>query len=708
MGFRDIDIFSCYESGIEDIIEDFYEPVLANAILYDRIAGFFSSSSLAIASRGLYSLIKNGGRMRLITSPKLGIEDAKIIEDYVTGKSTLHSDIFNIDLESINDDFFINHVKALGWMLRNNLLEIKLAVVYNNLGQPCSDKELEEKGLFHQKVGILKDSEGNEISFSGSINESASAWIYNDEEFKVFKGWSDSKEYFERDKSRFHEIWNGQRKNTKVFDLPDAVRRKLISLSVNFDIETISLAEYKKRKLKHGKKIVRHIPLFYYQSDALEQWIANDYRLLFEMATGTGKTRTAIAGIERVMSTSEKFVAIISTPQNTLSKQWKDEVEKLNLIFDRTEIIDGTVSNWKHKLSKMLLDNATGMANHCIIYTTHNTASSENFVTTIKNELSPRTISLFVGDEVHWLGAAQFRKALLPNYIYRIGLSATPSRWFDEEGTSFLKYYFGNNSFVFSIHDALTKINPLTGKHFLVNYYYHISTISLDADETNEYKRVSKQIVKLARNKDTDLDSLEKYQRALERRANITKNAVAKYAVLEGILDELKNQNKLQDTIIFISPEQKERVMDILFKKRIVFHNLTESEGTRKEQRFGGISEREYIIQQFKEKSYKALVAIKCLDEGIDIPSASVGILMASSTNPREYVQRIGRIIRQDENKSFAHLYDICVNRIDSLDGEELEFEKTIRKKETIRIEEIAENAINPADAYEIISNLKY
>ena len=199
---------------------------------------------------------------------------------------------------------------------------------------------------------------------------------------------------------------------------------------------------------------------------------------------------------------------------------------------------------------------------------------------------------------------------------------------------------------------------------------------------------------------------LESYLGGLQ--ANITKNAVGKYDTLKEILGSLEKQNMLQDLIIFVSPEQKETVMEILYNRNIVFHNLTEAEGTRKEKKYGGISEREYIISQFKEKTYKALVAIKCLDEGIDIPSASIGILMASSTNPREYIQRIGRIIRQDENKTFAHLYDICVDKVEGLDGEELELERKIRQKETIRMSEIAENSINPVDVLEIITNLKY
>ena len=299
MSFKDLHIKSCYESGVDDIIEDFYVPVLGAAVQYDRIAGFFSSSALAIAARGLYGFIKNAGKMRLITSPILNSDDATMIEKITNSPDSVEIEELGVFIENIEDEFVRNHVKALGWMLYNGLLEMKLAVVQNENGLICSASELKENGLFHQKVGVLLDTEGNELSFSGSINESASAWVYNDEEFKVFKSWTDSCEYYLRDKKRFEEIWNGKRSNIKVYDLPHAIKDKLIQCSRNFDVETISINHYHKKKLLFSKK-ENEISLFYYQKEALRKWENNDYRLLFEMATGTGKTRTAIAGIMKI------------------------------------------------------------------------------------------------------------------------------------------------------------------------------------------------------------------------------------------------------------------------------------------------------------------------------------------------------------------------------------------------------------------------
>lgn len=705
MSFKDLLIKPCYESGIDDIIEDFYVPVLGASIRYDRIAGFFSSTSLAVAARGIADFIVNGGKMRLITSPKLNGEDIEIVKKIVSDDSSLTLSEFGIDLDNLENEFEKNHVKALGWMLASGLLEMKLAIVFNDDGSICDNQIISEKGLFHQKVGILKDAQGNEISFSGSINETASAWVNNDEEFKVFKEWTDAHEYFERDRKRFDEIWNGARKNVKVYNLPAAIKSNIVNYSSNFDRECISLKKYRAIRLKvfdfrSDKK------LFFYQADALNKWKANDYKLLFEMATGTGKTRTAIAGIKYLNQTNKRLITIISTPQNTLSKQWKDEVDAQNLSFDESVIVDGSVPQWDGLLVKLLLKNGAGMADHICLYTTHNTASSDKFTKAIQQNLQIGTDVLFVGDETHWLGAHKFQQALLDCYKYRIGLSATPSRWFDDVGTAKLVDFYGNANFEFTIKDALTEYNPMTGKHFLVNYHYLISKVSLCEDESEQYKDISAKISKLWFQKDNNPDAAITLERLMEKRANIIRNASAKFNKLEIILDELQTKGRIEDLIIFVSPQQITEVLNILASRGIIFHKLTEKEGTKAEKRFGNKSEREHIISKFKLKEYQVIVAIKCMDEGIDIPTADVGILMASSTNPREYVQRIGRIIRQSPNKLSAELYDICVDTIHSVGDDNVGIERKIRAKEQIRLKEIAENAINSIDALTVINSL--
>ena len=708
MSFKSLDIKPSYESGVGDIVQDFYEPVLTEAVLYDRISGFFTSTSLAVAARGMCNFIKNGGIIRLITSPILSSDDVEIIEKLIDKKGDIKSKELGLDLDALEDALISDHVKAFGWLMASGKIDIRLAILLGDDNKPITKEKILSAGLFHQKIGILTDAEGNHISFSGSINETASAWTKNDEEFKVFKEWEESSSYYSEDRERFNTLWEGRKRNVVVVDLPHAVKNELIEYSKDFDVERISAKQYIERKRKQVSPFeLDGISLFYYQKDALDNWKKSGFSMLFEMATGTGKTRTAIAGFNYIKHQHARTITVIACPQNALAKQWKEnEVASFRLNYDKEVIIDGTVPNWKSVLKDICLENGAGFADHCIIYTTHNTASSDSFISTLSNNISPKTVLTFVGDEVHWLGAKTLRKALLPNYEYRIGLSATPSRWFDDSGTRLLENYFGNNHYEFSMKDALAEINPITGKHFLVDYMYLISRISLTEDEGQKYSELTEKLSKLYRMKDNDPEVAEVYDRILQKRAEIIKNAENKYIVLSNILDKMIEKEELENLIIFVSPQQKERVLEMLESKGVIHHQLTQEEGNAPRKEFGGLTERQYIIKLFKENKYKALVAIKCLDEGIDIPSACRGILMSSSTNPREYVQRIGRIIRQDKDKEFAYLYDICVESSGALSDDLQDIDAKIRANERKRLQEIAVNAINSVEALQNIIKL--
>ena len=702
MSFRELQIRSCYESSDGDIIEDFYIPVLSNAIQYDRIAGFFSSSALAVAARGIGSFIGNGGRMRLLCSPNLSREDIQILEKTANINET-HIDL---DVLQIESEFVSNHVKALGWMLQQGMLEIRLVIPVDTDEHLSDGETIKEKGLFHQKVGILIDSNGDGISFSGSINETATAWVENDEEFKVFRQWEEN-QYFESDYNRFISIWDGKRKNTKLYSIPDAIKEKLMRYSHDFDPDAVSLKKYLSTKSKSFSFKRSSIPLFSYQAEALDKWKNNNCQMMFEMATGTGKTRTAIAGMNWLFETHKRLIAIIACPQDTLARQWKNnEVDPLGVKADISIIADSTNPRWEDEFRNILLRNSCGLANHCIVYTTHATLSGERFISVVEED-GGHCEFLLIGDEAHWLGAGKLRNGLLKCFSYRIGLSATPSRWFDDRGTEILKQYFGNCNYEFTIHDALTEFNPITKKHFLVKYKYDIRIVSLNDNETLQYKKYTKQLVKLSNLKNADPDLQEKYNRILERRADIIRNAEGKYEILKTIIREYLQDGGLSNMIVFVSPQQINRVSMILNTMGVIAHRLTEAEGTTPESRFGGISEREHIIKEFKAGTYQVLIAIKCLDEGIDIPIADRGVLMASSTNPREYVQRIGRIIRQAPGKTIANIHDICVGTISMLDGDERELEINLRNKELTRLREISENASNSGAALKTILDLK-
>jgi superfamily II DNA or RNA helicase len=271
-----------------------------------------------------------------------------------------------------------------------------------------------------------------------------------------------------------------------------------------------------------------------------------------------------------------------------------------------------------------------------------------------------------------------------------------------------LENYFGDKSFEFTIFDALSTINPRTGKTFLVQYYYHPVFVHLTDDELVNYMQLSNKISKLS-NFVKNSDKYQKnYESLLFSRAKITKRAVNKYIELDKILNEINKEKKqISDTLIFTDDDQIGEVMRMMKNHSILAHRFTQAEGTKPESRYRGstegqyLTERQYLIQEFKKNAFNALVAIKCLDEGIDIPSASTAILMASSTNPREYIQRIGRVIRQDENKPPATIYDfVVVPDFKKLNiyPELCEFETHIFQKEMIRVKAISKDALNNAD----------
>jgi len=674
MSLKDLTLATNYETTEHqtELVDLFYVPVLEQAVKYYRIAGFFSSSALAIAAKGIEGLIHNGGKMYLLVSPELSDEDYRIIREH--GKITEDNSIFS----DLNLDAAISeNVQALAWLLDCGCLEIKIVVPKKT-----------QKSLFHQKVGVVFDADGNVVSFSGSINETAQAWLNNIEEFKVFKSWEDGQmEYLQADLAKFIAYWkNNKQELADVYDIPQAIREKIVKVKPRDVTDLNIMRRYRKEKKAKQNKL----SLFPHQEEAVKAWIDNGHSLLMEMATGTGKTRTAIGCVLEVLKDKQTTLFIVATPQNTLSRQWRTDIEALEISFDRAAIIDGSNPKWKKDLEILLLDLDDGNIDSAIIFTTHDTSSNSKFITTIqKNKYNTRIV--FICDEVHAIGSRKQRNALLDEYEYRIGLSATPQRMFDEQGTKLIADYFGGKSYEFTIADALTTINPRTGRPFLNRFFYYPIFVELDDGEESRYMKITKQIAVLLNDDDPDE---EKLQRLYDRRADICKNAKQKYAALSKLLD-MMNPAQIQDTILFVSDAQIEEAFSIMANKKIRRAKITEHESATRIVDDNGDTERQAIIAQFVKQQIQVLVGIKCLDEGIDIPNARIAIIMASSTNPREYVQRVGRVIRQAPNKPESIIYDFVVK------PKHVGMAGNLLQKEARRAFYIAKDARNYAEVVE-------
>ena len=669
-GFAELEIKSSYDSDDDDILNDFYNPVLANSVEYRRIAGFFTSSALAVAARGIKGLLKNDGKMKLIAGAVLKKEDTEAIRKGIQKPEEVIKRAAINDLDSIEDEFVRDHIMALGWLIAKQKLEIRIAIVEDKNGSTLDAESILRNGIFHQKVGIFTDVDGRRISFSGSVNETAKAWTENIEEFKVFREWVEAeREHFLSDEKKFNKYWNGKSQRVKIIEAPKAIKEKLIQMAPE-DISTLNL--YRKPRVQ------KKVELRDYQLQCIDNWIAHDYKGFFEMATGTGKTYTALGCLNRLLKERGKLATVITCPFGHLVEQWIDDLKDFELNGVKAY---GSYNQWKDSIADAILDYNNGYSNAVIILTTHDTFFSEKFIKIVQmidDEI------LLIADEVHGLGSPERRYGLIASYVFRIGLSATPTRWFDDEGTQVLRDFFGDTVFEFPLNKAIER-------GYLTPYEYHPHFISLASEELEQYQRETKKIAReYAKNKGEESKWLELLSII---RQKIVVNAVEKYRVFGDILN---TQKDLPLCLVYCSPEQINYVQEILNGKGIINHRFTARES---------IAERKELLKGFSERAYDVLVAMNCLDEGVDVPATHTAIIMASSGNHRQYIQRRGRILRKYPRKDKAIIHDfvIIANISEETDPDLYQLERKIMRKELKRYEEFAKSSMNYLEALNLI-----
>ncbi|MBI4555836.1 MAG: DEAD/DEAH box helicase family protein [Planctomycetes bacterium] len=694
MSLRDIPLKLSYNSGGDNLIEEFYIPCFKNSVRYERAVGFFTSEILSVISAGLNEFIVNSGIMNLICSPKFSEEDIKAIEKgYEDRNSVIYSALLR-EINQIPEGIINDNLNFLSWLITVNRLEIKVA-----LPEHIS---WDNYGIYHEKMGLFYDDEENVVAFSGSNNETLYSVTYNYESFDVYKSWVD-KDRCGLKIEHFKELWKDASYGVKIYDFPVAIKKKIIEKVIPQEWPAI----------KHGstisKKTSKNVDpkifldnLWYFQKEAIDHWRENEFSGILSMATGTGKTKTAIGGLIELQKLKGGILTIVCCPQNTILKQWQNEIDELS-IFKDSIVADSTNTNWARQVADKVIDYNEGYINNCVIYTTYNTLSSEKFIN-IMSKLGKT--SLLVCDEVHWAGADTFRQGLLPIFNYRLGLSATPVRYMDEEGTDEIKGYFGKVVYEFSLERALKEVNPETQKTFLSSYQYYPKFVSLNEEELIEYNELTAQI-KRQYAKESILDKHSaRYQRLCEKRQAVIINAHSKFEMLEQLITLLEPVMYL---LIYCSPQQIDIVQELLNQKGIVNHRFTGEEGVCPKKEYIGVSERDYIISKFESSDYKTLVAMRCLDEGVNILRAEVAILMASSGNPKEYIQRRGRLLRRHSAKQSVKIYDLIVMPYsDKCNLKDIgEDELKILKKEFKRYEEFASLADNKLEAMNEVFKIK-
>lgn len=703
MGFQDLTILRSYKTNKNDIVKEFYIPILKQATLYRRAVGFFSSTALIELSKGIAGLIKNNGRIEFIVSPLLSEEDIEAIKRGYDEREIISKSLLREFREPKNK----SEAERLNWLaslIATGRLEIKVAFT----------PPQKTTGMYHEKIGVLYDAEGNRIAFTGSMNETINAFHNNYESIVVFN--SLVSEDFQRVndlEADFNSLWEGKEDNISIVDFPQVVTKKLTAYKKGelppIDYFEVEDAADLLPPAIGIPMIPQGVSLHEYQQDAIEEWAKQDYRGIFDMATGTGKTYTGLGAIVRLFQDKKRLAIIIVCPLQHLVEQWVEDIVKFNM---RPTIgySDSKQRDWKKRLENDVIDFTIGVIDTFCFVTT-NASFSTDFVQRQINQLGKDTLLLV--DEAHNFGSYSLSQKLNPNIEYRLALSATLERHGDPVGTRLLKEYFGAKCIEYGLERAIRE-----GK--LTPYYYYPVLVYLEDDEAEKYQDLSYKIKKECHlQKNGEVKITERGKTLLLARSRLVAGAKQKLTVLRNLMMKYKNDDhlliycgatKVADSDADSSERDEEGERQIVAVSKILGNELgmkarhfTSSESA---------VEREQIKAQFSAADpLQGIVAIKCLDEGVNIPSIKTAFILASTTNPKEYIQRRGRVLRLAANKPYAVIYDFVTlfEPLEEVDEYSSTYQcgRTLAKRELARILEFGKIALNSRDSDSLITEIE-
>lgn len=674
-----------YRSDTQDIVQEFYIPCLSVSKEYYRAVGYFTSDSLELVARGLEALIKKEGRMFLVASPFMKKEDIEALEEGYSKREDIISqslanqipDLLN-DLEALS----ARRWECLSWMIANGNLEVKIAVPRNN---NC------DFGIYHEKIGLFQDSQGRRIAFSGSANETAGGLVNNFESIDVYRSWVET-DRVQRKWNNFQKLWSNTTDNLKIFSFSKACKEKLIRLAPD-TAPTIYISGSGHSTATEGPDIPYGLILRDYQKEAINNWFRNNGRGTLKMATGSGKTIIALSAILRLVKKIQLQVAIVVCPFRHLVTQWDEEARKFGF---NPILAFQSRSSWDGLLNSRLLNIDSEKSEFLIIITTNRTFASSAFQSKLKY-LPQKTI--IVADEAHNLGTERLRNCLPDQVHFRLALSATPERWFDEEGTEAIFDYFGEVlEPEFTLKDALEA-------GALVPYRYYPILVELTEDELEVYLDLSAKIAKAFVDSDDD-ESNDRLTALLMQRARLIATVKNKMVKLRELMAEKQREDHM---LIYCGDGKVEVEEDAeLYRHveavcKLLGHDLDIRVAPFTAET--SMDDRKTRIQQLDQGILQGLVAIRCLDEGVDIPSIKTAVILASSGNPRQFIQRRGRILRRNPGKDAATVYDMIV--VPPKETTNSESERNLLKKELRRFVEFADLAQNSGTARAAILELQ-
>lgn len=716
MSFQEHTIKTEYRSLIDNVVQKFYIPLLKEAVSYKRAVGFFSSSSLIEISKGIAELASQGGKIQIVASPYLSDDDIEAIQKGYADRDEIIKAALLGQLSDEHTDYYsMERLNLLANLIANGVLDIRIAYTEDSKGI----------GMYHEKMGIIEDADGNKVAFSGSMNESSTAMSLNYETIDVFRSWYnvDEAERVKLKENAFHSIWSDCESSIRVLEFPEisqALIEKYRKKAPNFSIDHEQFPPRKESARGGttspavpgviGARIPQNISLHDYQKEAISVWVGENYRGIFDMATGTGKTFTGLGAISKISEDlNDELAVIIVCPYQHLVEQWVDDIVKFN-IQPIIGYSSSSQKDWKKRLSKAVRDQKLRREKSFFCFVCTNATFTNSFVQEQIGKI--KSPVLLVVDEAHNFGAKSYAKLLDNRFTYRLALSATLERHRDEEGTAALYSFFGKKCIEYTLERAIAeeKLTP---------YKYYPVLVYLNDEELETYEQLSYEMFKHIIKGRGGKIKLDSYGEILAiKRSRIVAAAALKLVRLKEVIGPYKDDHFLLvycgATNVLPPTADKSDVDEGDMKQIEAVTRILGNEFDMKVSKFTAeenIDERNAIKQHFKDgDDLQAIVAIKCLDEGVNIPGIRTAFILASTTNPKEYIQRRGRVLRKspETGKEFAEIYDFVtlprpLDEVPGLTEEQMKRDLSLVKNELARVLEFGRLSMNSMEASQLI-----
>lgn len=619
MNYKDLNICRSYIScGVDNISDSFLVPALKFTKKYKRSVGFFSSGVFKPIVDGVVALSRNNGTIQLVASPQLTEQDVEAINTGYEQRDKVIQSSFSRDFNAVIEKFDDDNLKMLAALICRGVLDIKIAVT-------------DTLGIYHDKMGVLEDFDGNIVAFYGSANSSINGYRNNYEKIRVVKNWIDGDVESVTDEiSEFEALWNGTNPYIKTYDYSKCAHDNILKIVDERQQSPHSNAPVKLRD---------------YQKEAINAWVNNDYKGFFVMATGTGKTWTAIYAAKELVKLHPSMI-VICAPYKHLVKQWSEDVA--NAFSQSTPILVSSENpTWEIQIKEEIIKQNYQRDKQIIIISTIASFKTERFWSAINASSSEK---LLIVDEAHRF--TKRSESLKIVFQYMLGLSATPFSGSSATTGRELMEYFGGQVFNLPIEEALNR-------KFLVPYNYYPIFVHATQDEQQMFQSYTHKILSCFKNnRCVNPDLLVK---SLRGRLRVISMAEEKINGIDFILNHIKEKDHFVvycgDGHLFDSNTGEDIRHIQSVKRTLTSHGYKSSQFTASE----NMNDRMELVDSFNKGEISALAAIRCLDEGINIPSIKSALILSSNDDYREFVQRRGRILRTYDGKEYANIYDVIV-----------------------------------------------